>query len=300
MTFRFGLLFGLLFGGAAFAQDCDGRLVAHAMGETCVPDTVARVIALETGELDSTVALGLPPVGAGSWLAAEDPWPEYLEDALMDTTYIGLGDQPNLEAIVALEPDLILGSRLRHEALYGQLSQIAPTVFSKTVGVVWKENLLLHGEALGKLERAQTLLAEYAARAAAFQEALSDTLPEVSIVRFLPGEIRVYQKATFSGTVLEDAGLPRPPSGEVDDFAASITEESVPEIGGDIIFTTVYGPRSETDYALVTEGPLWTNLEAVQAGRVYEVPEDYWMLGVGILAANRLLDDLERYLQEDE
>jgi iron complex transport system substrate-binding protein len=290
------LLLSCALWGVAFAGSCDGRLVAHAMGETCVPASVTRVVTLETGELDSAVALGLPPVGAGSWLSAEGPWPAYLEDALADTIYIGLGDRPNLEAIVALAPDLILGSKLRHEALFEQLSQIAPTVFTETVGVVWKENLLLHGEALGRLEAARALLDAYETRARDLQAKLGDERPEVSIVRFLPGEIRVYQKASFSGTVLADAGLPRPPSGDVDDFAASITEEGIPDIGGDVIFTTVYGTQNETDYARVTTGPLWRSLPAVQAGRVYRVPDETWMTGVGIGAAERILDDLETYL----
>jgi len=293
---KLSLALAALLSSAAFAQTCDGRLVEHAMGETCVPETVTRVVALESGELDSAVALGVPPVGAGSWLAANDPWPEYLEAELEGTTYVGLSDAPNLEAIIALGPDLILGSRLRHEALYGQLSQIAPTVFSETVGVVWKENLLLHGEALGKSAEAQALLDAYETRTRAFQEALGGERPEVSVVRFLPGEIRLYQKASFVGTVLFDLGLPRPPSQDVDDFAANITEEGVPEVGGDIIFTAVYGPEDETDYSTVTESPLWQNLEAVQAGNVHRVPEDHWMLGIGILAANRLIDDLESYV----
>jgi iron complex transport system substrate-binding protein len=296
MLVQLTLILGLALGSAASAQTCSGRLVVHAVGETCVPETVTRVVALETSELDSAVALGVLPVGAGSWLTASDPWPEYLEADLAGTTYVGLGDEPNLEAVAALEPDLILGSRLRHEALYEQLSKIAPTVFTETVGGVWKENLLLHGEALGKGAEAQRLLDAYEARTRAFEAALGDARPEVSIVRFLPGEIRVYQKATFSGTILEDVGLPRPPSGDVDDFAASITAEGVPEIGGDVIFTTVYGPQDETDYALVTEGPLWKGLASVEAGNVYRVPEYYWMLGVGVEAANRVLGDLERYI----
>lgn len=296
MTLKLSLALAALLSSAAFAQTCDGRLVEHAMGETCVPETVTHVVTLETGELDSAVALGVPPVGAGSWLAANDPWPEYLGADLAGTTYVGLSDAPNLEAIIALGPDLILGSRLRHEALYAQLSQIAPTVFSETVGVVWKENLRLHSEALGKSAEAQALLDAYETRTQRFQEALGSERPEVSVVRFLPGEIRLYQKASFVGTVLSDLGLPRPPSQDVDDFAANITEEGVPEVGGDIIFTAVYGPEDETDYSTVTGSPLWEGLEAVQAGNVHRVPEDHWMLGIGILAANRLVDDLEGYV----
>jgi len=290
----------LLLSGLASAQDagCETgfQLIEHAMGKTCVPEEPQRVVVLDTGELDSALALGVKPVGAVTAFANG----EFL--AYLDTegiTPVGTIAEPNLEAILALQPDLILSSRLRHERLYDQLSKIAPTVFTETVGVVWKENLLKHGEALGKLSEAQALLDAYHERAKDLQEALGNELPEVSIVRFLPDEIRLYQKASFIGTVLEDVGLPRPPLQDVDDFAAVISDEAIPQMGGDVIFVTTYGPRGDTDYDRVAESPLWQNLKAVQEERVYFVPDDYWMLGIGIGAANLVLDDLEKYLLDN-
>lgn len=272
---------------------CDGRLVDHAMGETCVPDTPERVVVLDTGELDSALALGVRPVGAVGALAGGD-YPDYLDTEGIES--VGTIAEPNLEAILALRPDLILSSALRHADLYDQLSRIAPTVFTETVGVVWKENLLLHAEALGREQAAAELLDAYRARTAALREALGEPLPSVSVVRFLPGQIRLYQKASFIGTILDDVGLPRPPAQDVDDFAAIVGDESIPAMAGDVIFTTSYGPRQDTDYARVTDTALWQDLDAVEAGRVYDVPDDYWMLGIGIGAANLVLDDLEAYL----
>lgn len=67
---------------------------------------------------------------------------------------MGTIEQPNLEKIAALEPDLILSSKLCHEQIYEQLNEIAPTVFSETTGVTWKENFEVHAEALGRTEEA--------------------------------------------------------------------------------------------------------------------------------------------------
>src|SRR3546814_6831851 len=52
---------------------------------------------------------------------------------------VGLIEEPNLEAIAAQRPDLILGAKERHEALYEELSGIAPTVFTESSGTNWKE-----------------------------------------------------------------------------------------------------------------------------------------------------------------
>jgi iron complex transport system substrate-binding protein len=125
------------------------RTISHAMGSTKVPAAPRRVVVLDTGELDSAVALGVKPVGAVEAIAGAG-FPEYLASQVEGVAKVGTIEQPNLEAIAALRPDLILSSKVRHEAIYDQLSRIAPTIFSEEVGVTWKENFALHAEALGK------------------------------------------------------------------------------------------------------------------------------------------------------
>lgn len=274
------------------------RTVQHAMGETTIPARPERVVVLDTGELDSVTAFGITPVGAVR-APVEDGLLDYLEDDTEGTELVGTISEVNLEAVAALRPDLILSSKLRHEDIYEELSQVAPTVFTEAVGVVWKDNLEVHAEALGFEEQVAEMLAEYEERAATLGEQLSDErgeLPTISMVRFLPDSTRLYQKASFIGTVLEDIGLPRPPSQDVDDFALEISAEQLEQADGDVIFVTNYGPAEDTTKAELTANPLWGTLTAVQEGDVYEVPDDYWMLGIGIQAANLVLDDIEEHL----
>src|SRR5690606_8973948 len=116
---------------------------------------------------------------------------------------------PNLEAIAALQPDLILSSIIRHEALYDQLASIAPTVFGVRTGVVWKQNFALHAQALGREEEAQAIVLDYEERIREMNEALPDPRPVVSVVRVLADNLRYYAIANFSGTILRDLGFPR-------------------------------------------------------------------------------------------
>lgn len=244
-----------------------------------------RVVVLDTGELDSAMPLGVKPVGAVEAIPGEG-LPSYLEGT-QDIENVGTIEQPNLERIAALEPDLILSSKLRHEQIYEQLNEIAPTVFTETTGVTWKENFELHARALGKTAEAKKVKEGYEERLEEFRNAMGDRLgdTEVSVVRFLPGDTRIYQKESFIGTVLQDAGSPRPPSQDVDEFAIlNASEEFIPKMGGDAIFVAVYGPEEETTRQQITSDPLWQELEAVQEGRVYEVSDDLWMLGIGYTA----------------
>lgn len=280
--------------------------VDHALGTTEVPCTPEKVVTLGQGQTDSTLALGVTPVGVVEPWA--DDWYDYLPAEVEEAQVVGTELEPDLEAIVALQPDVILGSKLRHEAFYDQLSQIAPTVFSETIGVAWKDNVSLWAEALCREDEGEEILAAYESRAAELNEKLGDAAnSEVSMVRFMPDQVRIYLTG-FPGSVLRDVGLRRPAAQQVDNWDESpqlieISEERIPEMDGDVIFVMVSGDAyaQERGYDLDetvkqwTTTDLWKGLSAVQAGSVQEVNEDHWNLGGGILSANALLGDLESY-----
>ncbi|MFI7111124.1 ABC transporter substrate-binding protein [Nonomuraea sp. NPDC050227] len=273
------------------------RTVKHAMGETKVPMTPKRVVVLDTDKLDTMVSLGMAPIGAAQ-AGENQTWPEYLGSALSATKPVGTLQQPNIEAIMALKPDLILGSKFRQAAFYDKLSKIAPTVFTEKVGVTWKENFLLDAEALGKKEQASGLLSAYEQRA----EALGGKFGKlsVSIVRFMPTEIRMYGPESFSGIVVGDAGVQRPEAQRLadqdDKRFGKLSQENIAKADGDAVFYSAYGEAAAKSQATVTGGPLWKNLAAVKAGHAHDVDDEIWMTGIGVTAAGKILDDLEKYL----
>ena len=268
------------------------RSVAHAMGTATITGTPKRVVVLDTGELDSAVALGVKPVGAVEAIAGEG-LPAYLGDEAKDIELVGTIEQPNVEAIAALRPDLILSSKVRHEAIYDQLARVAPTVFSEEVGVTWKENFALHAEALGRSGEASRLQAEYDDKARALRAELGGKRADsaVSVVRSVGDEVRIYLKANFLGTILADAGLPRPKAQDKDEFSETATPERIPDLDGDLMILSHFGD----DHRLLKrlqDNRLWGRLNVVKADRVFEVPDDLWFLGIGNFAARKVLDDL--------
>ncbi|MPZ13185.1 MAG: ABC transporter substrate-binding protein [Chloroflexi bacterium] len=267
------------------------------MGETRVPVNAQRVVVLDTGELDSAIALGVVPVGAVTVFQGGD-FPEYLRPRAAGIEKVGTIGQPNLEAVAALRPDLILSNKVRHEQIYDKLSQIAPTVFTETVGVAWKENFQLHAESLGRSEQASQMMADYRARLDQFRGELGGRLgeTEVSIIRSMPDRVRIYMKDSFIGTILDDAGLPRPPVQDHEKFAEEVTKERVADMDGDVIFVGYFAPEQGAQLNELKSDPLWPQLTAVRSGRVYDVSDDTWFLGIGILAANRVVDDLFTFL----
>ena len=304
-------ILGLSAAGCGAASDSSGgstdsapqtREIVHAMGTTQVPAQPKRVVVLDTDKVDSALTLGITPVGAAK--AGElTGWPTYFgPDATKDIKEVGTLQEPNLEAIAALKPDLILGSKFRQEKYYDDLAKIAPTVFTENVGKPWKENFLLDGKALGKEKEAQDLLAAYEKRAKEVGQKLGDPASvKVSVVRFLPNEIRVYGPDSFCGIVLGDAGVGRPQRQQLADKEDKrfdrVSPERVSEVDGDIIFVAAYGANAAKQQESVTGGALWKSLSAVKAGKSYVVPDETWMTGIGVTAAGKILDDLGKYLK---
>jgi iron complex transport system substrate-binding protein len=273
------------------------RTVEHAMGATEIPEEPQRVVVLDTGELDAALSLGVTPVGAVTTDVASG-FLSYLADDAAGVEQVGTIGEPSLEAIAALRPDLILSNQVRHEDLYDELSQIAPTVFAERVGAVWKDNLRLAARALGREEEAEAALAAYEEDAAALGQTLGDpAATTVSPVRFVSGAVRVYSPESFIGTVLADIGLGQPelPPGEVPTFT-EISPEQLPLADADVVLYSSYGETEDSGEQSVLAGPLWPRLSAVQAGRAYLVEDDVFFTGIGLTAASLIVDDLTQQL----
>ena len=284
------LLAGLLVAPAS------AREITHAMGVTDVPDNPQRIVVLTNEGTEALLAIGVIPVGAvESWNG--DPWYPYLMPMMGEATLLGAEGAVNLELIAALEPDLILGSKVRQEAVYEQLSAIAPTVMTETLGGVWRDNLAVYADAVGKSAEAELALAAFDGRIAAIHDALGEAVTEqISLVRFSPARTRMYLKESFCGAILEAIGFARPAAQDKDAFAEDLTKERIPELAADRIFYFSPGVNDAEGEANLTDWlaePLWLDLEAVRAGRTYRVDDSVWIAGGGIYAANAVLDDIE-------
>ncbi|WP_411140518.1 ABC transporter substrate-binding protein [Streptomyces sp. x-80] len=271
------------------------RTIKQAMGTTTLKTAPKRVIVLDVGELDNVVSLGIKPVGYAP-TEGDAALPSYLKKDAGDPQSVGTINGLNLEAINKLKPDLILGSKLRAEKQYAQLSKIAPTVFSIRPGFTWKQNYLLNAAALDKTAEAKANLAAYEAKARKLGEDIGTEKPTITMLRYMPQFTRLYAQQSFIGTILKDTGLPRPKNQQVDDLATEVSPENINQADADWIFTGVYGDPKSTKRDTAENNPLWKNLKAVKEGHAKNVKDETWYLGLGVTAANSVLDDLRGFL----
>ncbi|MGW1865167.1 ABC transporter substrate-binding protein [Streptomyces mauvecolor] len=271
------------------------RTVNHAMGATEIKAQPKRVVVLDVGEFDNVVSLGIQPVGYAP-TEGDEGIPSYLKKGAGEPKNVGTINSLNLEAIAALKPDLILGSQLRAADKYKELSRIAPTVFSIRPGFPWKQNYLLNAAALDKSAEAKAKLAAYETKAEQLGSDLGANKPTVTMLRYMPGKVRLYAKASFIGTILDDAGIPRPKNQQAVDLATEVGPETIDQADADWIFTGVYGDPKKSKRDSAESNPLWKNLKAVKAGQAKDVKDETWYLGLGVTAADSVLDDLRGFL----
>jgi iron complex transport system substrate-binding protein len=96
--------------------------------------TPKRVVVRDPDKLDTMVSLGMAPVGAAQAQESRKR-PAYPGSALSATRTAGTPQAPDLEAVIALKPDLIPGSTFRQAAFHDKLSE--ENIAQAGGGAIW-------------------------------------------------------------------------------------------------------------------------------------------------------------------
>ncbi len=264
------------------------RAVEHARGTTDVPAAPERVVTLEPLELDTAVAVGITPVGAAV-AGNVTELPAYL--GATDVTPVGTVTEPDLEAIAALDPDLILGTESRHSELYEQLASIAPTVFIASQADPWRENAALIADALGRETEVADLLTDVDQECARIAGQYDLEGQTAQLIR--PRDettLSLYGPVSFAGSLLECVGLTIPEQDWEDGLQADLSPENVAAATADHVFVTTVDvtDRSGIPAAIASNATAFPEVTLVDTST--------WVSGVGPKGAASVLADIERYL----
>jgi iron complex transport system substrate-binding protein len=269
--------------------------VDHANGETIVPPRAARVVTLVPDALDNAIALGIRPVGA-SVPTGRPALPEYLGKRIARVKPLGPDARPNLAKLRSLGPDLIIGYKPVQGGIYGKLSAIAPAVTTSVIGHAdWELNTRFYSEALGRQPAGERLLRDYDHRVARLRRAAGAGRGqvEVSLVRVVPGAVRVYNKGSFAGSILNDAGIGRAAIQYAPQPYFVVPRSQMSELDGDLILLS-RAPGSGATYRRLVSDPRWQSLRGVRTGHLHRVDDSAWYVGDGMLAARVVMSDLAR------
>lgn len=254
------------------------RSVESVDGPVEIPVDPQRIVALR-GSAEALLSLGSDEVVGVPDLYTEDyfgtdtaAWEKY-----QSLPKVGTIAQPDYEAILALEPDLIVGNVLeKHwEAIDKEkLKAIAPVVNLEGGSLLvtdWYETFAEAADIAGMSEQADAQKSDFYARAEEIHEKYAgkiDGKEFVAVASWSPGTFWDQNSGTYVPHKLEAAGLTFP--------TAEGQERSFEQLGmlsgyDVIVYPTKPDGTTTPEVQAMLDSELFKSLPAVQAGRVLPV-----------------------------
>ena len=275
--------------------------ITDARGEELTLDAPAsEVVGLEWGVIENLISLGVMPVGVAdvegytAWVSAAP-----LDEGVVD---VGLRGEPSIDALVALEPDLVVATTDLPANIIEQIEGLVPVLVVRAAAAErpvdqMRDNIRLVAQAVGKeaeadalVERVDTAIAE---GAQAIADAGLEGQPFTLADAWMDGNnvsIRAFTAGSLMGAVAEEMGLVNAWDLEGDaDYGLAITDVEGLTNLGDVQFT-YYTNAAEVDAIAELDGnPIWEGLPFVQNGNVHRLPDGIWMFG-GPLSVEQFVD----------
>ncbi|MEO0336876.1 MAG: iron-siderophore ABC transporter substrate-binding protein, partial [Pseudomonadota bacterium] len=211
---------------------------------------------------------------------------------------VGTGQQPSLEKILSLKPDLILGYEWQR-SYYSQLSKIAPTVMIDiSTGVKdFKRDFKRLAEILGKSDQVEGILAEYNEKIQKFRQRFGEKLKSktISLLAFFSGNFHVIGPETLvHAQIMREAGIQFIPAYKnlKRNTQYNMSLEALPDWDADFLFIGLIDKNPLEDLEPVFKQPLWSKLRAVRNDQVY-ILEKYF--SGGPIGATQFVEDLYEY-----
>ncbi|WP_313614639.1 iron-siderophore ABC transporter substrate-binding protein [Agrobacterium sp.] len=274
-----------------------GVAALAATPDLLVAAPAKRVVTLEWTSTEIALSLGISPVGCAE-PSGYRTWVNIENNKLDGAVDVGRRQQPSLEAIRKLEPDLILSSRFRHASLASALGDIAPTHLiddqdgdADMLAAVYRSvgqagtALSLKNEAdvlLGQFDRAVEMLKAKSSQKIAGRKLL--------VAQPLPGvpRLRVFAPNAAISMLLNKIGFTAALDMSPQPFGfTTIDLEGLATLDGDsaLFMLAEQLPQELADAAL------WPILPVVAQGNVHLAANPRWPFG-STASLQKLLEDI--------
>lgn len=218
------------------------------------------------------------------------------EDVSLPQKYANVPDvgpvyNVSTEKIVSLKPDVVFASESQHQKIVPILEQNGIPVIvlkCKTYDDV-KRNLDIVGKVYGKEDVAKAKEAELDKQIDAIVSKVPQTPKKIAIIHATPSNVTVELQSSLAGDI---AHILKLNNVAVDAATKDKDTEKIPYSiealvakNPDIIFFTSMGPKNKIENTIkntVESNPAWSSLHAVQQGKVYVLPENYFLLNPGL------------------
>ncbi|MEW6029327.1 MAG: ABC transporter substrate-binding protein [Chloroflexota bacterium] len=264
------LLLALTLGACAPAvaeKEAAGMTLTDGLGrEVALEAPAQRVVSLAPSNTEILFALG-----AGDKVVGRDEFSDYPEEAKALPSVGGSMGEYSVEAIVALEPDLVLAAGINNPELVKQLEDLGITVYYLANPTTLEEmyvNLEIVAQLTG--EDPTKLTDSLKARVAAVDEKIAPLSSRPSVFYEIdatdPSKPYTYGPGTFGDLLISRAGGFNIASQVTDPYPQLSLEQIVTDNPSIIILgDSMWGVTPES----VAVRPGWESVAAVQNGQVF-------------------------------
>lgn len=230
-----------------------------------VPKDPKRVVVLY-GFVGTLKTFGVPTVGADAWSMQNPEFDEYLKDAIEVSN-------EEIEKIVELEPDLILGLDTVENA--DKLKEIAPTVLFKYGEYSYLDQIVEVGKVINKEQEAKDWVADFEKRAVETGKEIKAKIgadATVSVIENFNKQIYVYGENWGRGTELLYQAMELEMPAKVKETALepgyyALSSEVIADFAGDYLIVSKF---EEQDNSFM-DTAAFKNIPAVKDGKMIVV-----------------------------
>ncbi|TCM41688.1 ABC transporter substrate-binding protein [Kribbella sp. VKM Ac-2568] len=251
-----------------------------------------KVVGLEWGVVENLVTLGVMPVGVAdtkgytTWVTAAK-----LDPSVKD---VGTRGEASVDAIVALNPDLVIVTTDESAGTIAQLEKAAPVLVVRGADAAnaipqMKTNLELIGRAVGKSDQAKAALADFDKALADGKQKIADAGQAGGAFTMADGykqgstiSIRMFTTGSLLGAVAGELGLKNSWTGAGDkDYGLAQTDiEGLTKLpDGDFLYIASTTDGGDVFGGDLSKNAIWKNLPFVKAGNVHRLADGIWMFG---------------------
>ncbi|MBM6386596.1 MAG: AraC family transcriptional regulator [Paenibacillus sp.] len=259
--------------GAQTNNVSETRTISTVKGDVVVPADPKRVVVLYLQ--GDVVALGVKPVGTSEVFDGAA-----YKSELEGVNSLGTWFEPNPEAVIDLNPDLII---VPSEDTYTLLKDVAPTVYVPYEKMSTEERLQYIAGIFGKEKEAETLLNNLNSKVDESKKKLADAGILDKTASIIEGGLKgmaVVESKQFgrgSQIIYEYLGMKAPDivQQKIDvstkASGSTVSMEVLPEYVGDYVFRSVYDGADN-----LMDNPVWNSIPAVKEGRLIEIDFNFF------------------------
>lgn len=291
---------GLVAVGSTSAQ-AEPIRIEHERGTLVLDAPATRIATINWSFTESVIALGLDPVA----VADPEDYADWVAQPELPDDFVNLGQRssPNLEALRAAKPDLIIAIPDIGMA-YDKMTDIAPVLelklFEEGVPAFKTARKILQkiAKATGREAQGDSYLQQVDEQLVGYGERIRSAIgpdQDLNIMFFFDeGTIGLYGATSLPGSVMAAMDVPVAYDGKVNKwgFARGGFDLISPYAKGTVVYTT---PVPDAILQKVHSSAMWNILDFVRGKRLYELPVVWGYGGVpsGLRFAQLLAETLE-------